>query len=103
MQVYSKKRVEVLIERALLRRMTDELESSGVSGFSVVPLAGGRGQSGAWLSEGQVGDAAGMFAIWCIVDESMLEQVLQAAFAVVSRQVGLVSVSDVRVVRPERF
>lgn len=103
MQMFAKKRVEILIERALLKRLTEELVRTGVSGFSVVPLAAGRGQAGQWDSDGQIGDAAGMFALWCIVDPARLEGLLQAVFAIVSRQVGLVSVSDVEVVRPERF
>lgn len=103
MHMFAKKRVEILIERALLKRLTDELARAGVTGFSIIPLAGGRGHAGQWLSDGQIGDAAGMFALWCIVDPGLLDPVLQAVFAIVSRQVGLVSVSDVEVVRPDRF
>ncbi|MDT4743414.1 hypothetical protein [Bradyrhizobium sp. WYCCWR 12699] len=44
-----------------------------------------------------------MFALWCIVDAARLDALLRAVFAIVARQVGLVSVSDVQVVRPERF
>ncbi|MDT4743413.1 P-II family nitrogen regulator [Bradyrhizobium sp. WYCCWR 12699] len=46
MQMFAKKRIEILIERALLKRLTDELERRGVSGYSVAPLAGGRGHAG---------------------------------------------------------
>ena len=42
-------------------------------------------------------------ALWCIVDAARLDELLQVVFAIVARQVGLVSVSDVQVVRPERF
>lgn len=101
--MFAKKRVEILIERALLKRLTDELVRIGVGGFSVIPLAAGSGKAGQWDSNGQIGDAAGMFMLWCIIDPSRLEDVLQIVFAMVSRQVGLVSVSDVEVVRPERF
>ena len=103
MQMFAKKRIEILIERALLKRLTDELERTGVSGYSVAPLAGGRGHAGRWEADGQIGDAAGMFALWCIVDAARLDALLRAVFAIVARQVGLVSVSDVQVVRPERF
>lgn len=44
-----------------------------------------------------------MFVLWCIVDPGRLDCLLEAVFAIVSKQVGLVSVSDVEVVRPERF
>jgi hypothetical protein len=103
MQTFPKKRVEILIERALLKRLVGELGGAGTFGYSVVPLAAGQGQSGQWASEGQIGGAAGMFAVWCIVDAAALDLVLQVVFTVVSRQIGIVSVSDVQVVRPERF
>jgi hypothetical protein len=103
MQTFAKKRIEILIERALLRRLTEELERSGVSGYSVAPLAGGRGRSGRWEADGQIGDAAGMFSLWCIVDAGRLDELLRIVFAIVAQQVGLVTVSDVQVVRPERF
>ncbi|WP_245313381.1 hypothetical protein [Bradyrhizobium sp.] len=54
-------------------------------------------------ADGQIGNAAGMFALWCIVDTARLDDLLQVVFALVAQQVGLVSVSDVQVVRPERF
>lgn len=44
-----------------------------------------------------------MFALWCIVDAALLDELLQVVFVIVARQVGLVSVSDVQVVRTERF
>ena len=46
MQMFAKKRIEILIERALLKRLTDELERTGARGYSVAPLAGGRGHAG---------------------------------------------------------
>ncbi|PIT04624.1 nitrogen regulatory protein P-II [Bradyrhizobium nitroreducens] len=103
MQTFAKKRIEILIERALLKRLTEKLERTGVSGYSVAPVVGGRGRAGRWEADGQVGAAAGMFVVWCIVDPVRLDELLQAVFAVVAQQVGLVSVGDVEVVRPERF
>ena len=103
MQTFAKKRIEILIERALLKRLTDEIERAGVSGYSVAPLAGGRGHAGRWEADGQIGNAAGMFALWCIVDPSRLDELLKAVSAIVARQVSLVSISDVQLVRPHRF
>ena len=44
-----------------------------------------------------------MAAIVCIVDAGKVDAVLDEVFAVVRKQIGLVTVSDVSVVRPERF
>ena len=38
MQMFAKKRIEILIKGALLKRLTEELERTGVSGYSVAPL-----------------------------------------------------------------
>lgn len=103
MQMFAKKRIDILIERALLKRLMEELDRIGAGGYSVAPLAAGRGRAGRWEADGQIGDAAGMFALWCIVDAARLDDMLQTVFAIVARQVGLVAVSDVHVVRPERF
>jgi nitrogen regulatory protein PII len=103
MQTYAKKRIDIIIEMPLLRRVTDRFDKAGVSGYSVLPVIAGRGQSGAWSAGGQVSEVGQMAAIMCIVDEAKLDAVLEEVFAVVRRQIGLVSVTDVSVVRAERF
>ena len=40
------KRVEVIIEAPVERRLTDALESAGVTGYTVLPVLGGSGRSG---------------------------------------------------------
>jgi nitrogen regulatory protein PII len=103
MQTHAKKRIEIIIEMPLLRRVTDRLDAADVSGYSVLPVLSGRGHDGAWSGAGQVGGAGGMVAIICITDPGRVDAVLDSVFAIVTRQIGLVSVSDVAVVRPERF
>ena len=41
--------------------------------------------------------------IFCILDEDRVDAVLKPLFDLVSRQIGIVTVSDVQVVRPEYF
>lgn len=103
MQTYPKKRIDIIIEMPLLRRITDRFEKAGVSGYSILPVIAGRGQSGAWSAEGQVSGVGQMAAVVCIVDAAKVDEVLEQVFAVVRRQIGFVTVSDVSVVRPERF
>ena len=66
-------------------------------------MIAGRGHDGIWSSSGQVGDAGQMQAIICITDSAKLDSVLEGVLAVVARQIGFVTVSDVAVIRPERF
>ena len=102
MQTHPKKRIDLIIEMPLLRRITERFDKAGVSGFSVLPVLA-VGQSGAWSAEGQVSEVGQMAAIICIVDAGKVDAVLDEVFAVVQKQIGFVTVSDVAVVRPERF
>jgi nitrogen regulatory protein PII len=102
MQMNSAKRVEIVIEKPLERRLTDALNKAGVTGYTIVPVHGGSGRSGPWTREGQVG-RAGMVMVVCLIKPERLDALLESAFAVVERHIGVVSVSDTLVLRAERF
>jgi len=102
MQTHKAKRVEIIIEAPMERRLTEALSAAGVTGFTILPVQGGSGRSGLWSREGQVG-RAGMLAVICLIRPDRLDTLLEAAFAVVERHIGVVSISDAEVLRAERF
>jgi len=102
METHTAKRVEIVIEAPLERRLKDALEEAGVTGFTVVPVSGGSGRSGRWSREGQVG-RSGMVMVICLIKPERLDGLLEAAFAVVEKHIGVVSVTDAQVLRAERF
>ena len=102
MKTHQAKRVEIIIEAPMETRLTGALERAGVTGFTVLPVLGGSGRSGRWSREGQVG-RQGMVAVVCLIAPERLDGLLEAAFAVVERHIGVVSVSDCEVLRAERF
>jgi len=102
METHDAKRVEIVIEAPLENRLTDALTQSGVTGFTVVPVLGGSGRSGQWTREGQVG-RAGMVMVVCLIKPERLDTLLDAAFAVVKKHIGVVSITDAQVLRAERF
>ncbi|WP_343080597.1 P-II family nitrogen regulator [Ostreiculturibacter nitratireducens] len=103
MQTHPAKRVEIIIEAPMERRLTEVLVKAGVSGFTVLPVLGGSGRSGLWSREGQVSPAGGMVAVVCIIRPERLDGLLEAAFSVVERHIGVVSVTECEVLRAERF
>ncbi len=103
MQTHTAKRVEIVIEAPLERRLTEALTKAGVTGFTVLPVLGGSGRSGLWSREGQVGRAGGMVAVICLIRPERLDALLEAAFAVVETHIGVVSVTECQVLRAERF
>lgn len=102
MQTHLAKRVEIIIEAPMETRLTEALTRAGVTGFTVLPVLGGSGRSGVWSREGQVG-RAGMVAVICLIRPERLDGLLEAAFAVVDRHIGVVSITDCQVLRAERF
>lgn len=103
MRVHAAKRVEIIIEAVMEHRLTGALEEAGVTGYTVLPVSGGSGRSGAWSREGQVGRAGGMVAVVCLIRPERVDALLEAAFAVVDRHIGVVCVTDAQVLRAERF
>lgn len=102
MLTHRAKRVEIIIEAPMEGRLIAALGEAGVTGFTVLPVQGGSGRSGLWSREGQVG-RSGMVAVICIVRPERVDGLLEAAFRVVERHIGVVSVVDCEVLRAERF
>lgn len=102
MQTHRAKRVEIVIEAPLQSRLTAALHKAGVTGYTILPVLGGSGRSGDWTRDGQVG-RGGMVAVICILRPDRLDTLLDAAFAVVSPHIGVVTVTDCDVLRAERF
>lgn len=103
MQTHKAKRVEIIIEKVMQSRLTDALGGVGVTGYTILPVQGGSGRSGEWSRSGQVSRADGMVQVVCIVRPDKLAPLLDAAFAVVNRHIGVVCVTDCEVLRAERF
>lgn len=103
MQTHQAKRVEIVIEKIMQGRLTEAIGKAGVTGYTILPVLGGSGRSGEWTRSGEIGRASGMVQVTCIVQPNRLEPLLDAAFAVVERHIGVVSVVDCQVLRAERF
>lgn len=103
MEMHEAKRVEIIIEAVMERKLTQALRAADVTGYTVLPVSGGSGRSGAWNREDQIGRGSGMVAVVCLVRPERIEGLLEAAFSVVERHIGVVSVTDTKVLRVERF
>ena len=98
-----KKRIDIVVEAPMMRTLTNTLDQARVTGYSVLPILEGRGMLNAWSSDGQISDAANMLALLCIVDAAHADEVVDAVFAAIRDRIGFVTMSDVFVLRPERF
>lgn len=103
MKTYPKKRIEVMVEAPLMNRVLGILDDSEVGGYTVFPALAGKGADGSWHRDGLVGRVGSVVQIVVILDEGKMDTVLDPLFALVSKQIGIVTVSDVAVVRPQGF
>jgi nitrogen regulatory protein PII len=103
MHTHKAKRVEITIEAIMQSRLTEALKKAGVTGFTILPVFGGSGRSGAWERSGEIGRASGMVQVICIIRPERLDALLDAAFTVVEKHIGVVSIVDCEVLRAERF
>jgi nitrogen regulatory protein PII len=102
-ETHRAKRVAIIIEAPMRRRLEDALSSVGVTGYTIVQVLGGSGRSGRWSSEDQIGSSGGMIQFICIIRPERLDALLEAAFGLVEKHIGVVTVSDCEVLRAERF
>jgi len=103
MDTHKAKRVEITIELVMERRLTQALQEVGVTGYTILPVYGGSGRSGEWSRSGQVSRAGGMVQVICIIRPERLDTLLDAAFTIVKKHIGVVCVTDCEVLRAERF
>ena len=103
MKTYPKKRIDIMVEAPLLNRVLSILDESDVGGYTVLPALAGRGTDGSWHQDGLVGRVGSVVQVFCIVDESRLDAIVEPLFSLVSRQIGIVTISDTQVIRPEHF
>lgn len=103
MRMHDAKRVEIIIEAVMEGRLSRLLTDGGVTGFTILPVLGGSGRSGAWTRDGGIGRASGMVAVICLIAPARLDALLDAIFPLLDAHIGVVSVTDTHILRAERF
>ena len=103
MQMHTKKQVNIILAMPLLERLKRILSRDGVTGWTVLPALEGSGSAGSWSRDGIVGDALQMVMVVSIVDPAKIDKILDDVLKLIDPGSGVVTVTDVEVVRPTRF
>ncbi len=103
LQTFPKKRLSIIIEAPFLNRLLGLLDRLEVPGYTVLPALAGRGASGVWRRDSLSSDAGRMVQVLIVLDEEKVPAVLSEIRTVLDRQIGIVTLSDVEVLRPELF
>ena len=99
----TRKRIELIIEKMAYKRACRIFESVDVSGYTVLPALAGYGNGNRWQRDQDISGSRDMVMVVSILDEATAEKALEQISNLLGEHVGVVTISDVTVLRPERF
>ncbi len=104
MALHPKKKVEIVVERSRAGAVIETLERLGARGYTVVPSVAGKGQHrGATGGDWAVLDVYQHVMIIAVVDPAVAERITESCAALLENYSGIVTLSDVEVVRAQYF
>ncbi len=101
-ETVTRKRIEILCDTPLVGRVVTKLREAGISGWSVLHVDSGGGRHGEWQHDDVTGAAAKTLVL-AIASQANAARVVDALAPVLDSYGLLLTISDVEVVRGERF
>ena len=102
MQTHRRKKIEVIVEAAVAPAITALLDENGVSGYTVLPTLAGKGQAGRRAASGVIGGMDSVMIV-AIVGDAAWQRISAGIYELLRDYSGIVVLSDVDVLRGERF
>lgn len=99
----TKKRLELIIETMAHQRACRVLEQAGVKGYTVIDAIAGFGGGRHWRSMGDLSESKSMVVVIAIADEDKIRAALDDLHRLVDTHIGVLNISTVEVLRPDRF
>lgn len=92
-----------MIEKMAYKRACRILESAGVTGYTVIPALAGYGNGNRWQRDQDISGSRDMVVIISITDDETLAIIREKIASLLASHIGVVSISEVTVLRPEKF
>lgn len=100
-ETVTRKRIEILTDKALQRRVTDAIDKVGITGWTILPVSSGKGRDGVWREESVTGTDK-VFVLTIAGEEKAMA--LAETLAPILSSLGLLlTMWDIEVIRGERF
>lgn len=96
-----RKRIEILVDTALARRVTDAIDKAQITGWTVLPVTSGSGRDGRWREERVMGTDKSLVLTIASVEKA--EVLVDSLAPMLSSHGLLLTMWDVEVIRGERF
>lgn len=96
-----RKRIEILADTPLVRRVTSAIDAAGISGWTILGVKSGSGRDGVWQEERVLGTDKSL--ILTIASQDKAAALAEALAPILSSHGLLLTMWDVEVIRGERF
>ncbi|MDA9918530.1 transcriptional regulator [Erythrobacter sp.] len=100
-ETVTRKRIEILADTQLQKRVTDTIDKVGITGWTIVPVTSGKGREGAWREERVMG--TDKVFVLTIAAEEKADALAEALAPMLTKYGFIFSMWDVQVIRGERF
>jgi PII-like signaling protein len=101
--MHARRRLELIIERMAAPRACKILETSGLTGYTVLPAISGFGGDTRWSRDADMSASSDMVIVVSIGSDDKVQAALTELERLLGSHIGVLSVGDVEVLRPERF
>jgi PII-like signaling protein len=102
MQLFAKRKLEVIVEAPATRLIIDIFDRHGATGYTVLPAQSGRGLTGPWDAQ-PITLARQQVMVVAVLDDARVEPILTEIGDLFADYHGIVFLSTVEVLRAERF
>lgn len=96
-----RKRIEILADAALVRKVTDAIDAAGITGWTITPVQSGKGRDGRWREERVMGTDKVLVLTIAAQDKAMA--LAESLAPILTSHRLLLTMWDVEVIRGERF
>ena len=101
-ETFIRKRVEILVDTPLAQRLIQAAADVGIAGYTLIPVQSGAGRSGTWRGDHVTG-AQTKTIFLTIASQENAAKLVEMLAPHLSSYGMLLTLSDVEIVRPERF
>jgi hypothetical protein len=102
-ETVTRKRIEVLIDTALARKLVAAADAAGVSGYTFLPVSSGKGSGGRWSDDQITGGAGAKSLFLTVTNEEKASQLIDALQPLLDSHGLVLFVSDVAVIRGNKY
>ncbi len=101
--MFSKKRLELIIEKPAFKRACRILEEAGVKGYTAFSAFAGYGGGVRWQKGTDLSASQDMIMLIAVMDEEIIAKAIDDLENLIGSHIGLLNMSDVTVLRAEKF